>query len=133
MRTRTQLLFCFAVLAALAYPVRAQETEAKAEKTIKSPSPDGQFAFLVTLAPERRTVDLIEKKSEKVLLHVAEAEEEEASRFGWSVLWAPDSKRFALMTKTEHPFQEVSVYFRSGDSFRKIKLPMCLWGRIYIF
>src|SRR5947209_14997661 len=41
----------------------------------------------------------------------------------WHALWAPDSKRFALMTRVGHPVQGLDVYFRSGETFRKIELP----------
>jgi hypothetical protein len=43
----------------------------------------------------------------------------------WNVLWAPDSNGFALTTKVVgHPRLEVSVvYFRNGETFRKIELP----------
>ena len=106
------------LLATFAYPISAQETEGTAENEITSPSPDGQFAFLEA-APEvdDRSVDLIEKKSGKVLLRVVDE-----SR-GWSVLWAPDSKRFAIMLRLGHPVQEIAVYFRDGDTFREIELP----------
>jgi len=99
--------------APLPSPYSAEEAE--------SPSPDGRFAFITTDKAGNRGFDLIEKDSGKVLLRVSE--EEQSS---WSVLWAPDSKRFALMTRTghgSHAFQEVSVYFRSGDTFREIELP----------
>ena len=39
------------------------------------------------------------------------------------MLWAPDSQRFALMTRLGHPIQGVDVYSRSGETFRKIELP----------
>ncbi len=39
------------------------------------------------------------------------------------MFWAPDSTRFALMTRLGHPIQGVDVYFRSGEAFQKIDLP----------
>ena len=106
------------ILAALAYPICAQETEGETEKTIESPSPDGRFAFLKTITPKRKTLDLIEKKSGKVLLRVAESEEDFGNRLSTEVLWAPDSKRFALTYSVVRLGSEVSVYFRTGDTFR---------------
>jgi len=43
----------------------------------------------------------------------------------WNVLWAPDSNGFALRTKVVgHPrLEDTYVYFRSGETFRKIELP----------
>jgi hypothetical protein len=108
----------------LAYPLQAQESEAKTETEIKLPSPDGKFAFLQTIGPEKRTVDLIEKNSEKVLLRIAESDEDHPDRLRWKILWAPDSKRFALSYSTiQKRTSEVCVYFREGDAFRKIELP----------
>jgi hypothetical protein len=65
-------------------------------------------------------MDLIDKKSEKKLQRIAE---EDMPGAYWHVLWAPDSNRFALMTRVGHPIQGVDVYFRSGETFRKIDLP----------
>ena len=107
-----------AFLFGLASPLFGQGTE----KTTESPSPDGEFAFLDTSAPEQRTLDLIEKKSEKVLLRLAESEEGR-NRLVWKVLWTPDSKRFALRYSVIRQTGEVAVYFRTGDTFREVKLP----------
>lgn len=49
--------------------------------------------------------------------------EDDSTQTYWHVLWAPDSKRFALMTRLGHPHQGVDVYFRSGETFRQIELP----------
>src|SRR5262249_3850132 len=72
-------------------PYSAEEAE--------SPSPDGRFAFIMTETPDRRAFDLIEKDSGKVLLRVAQSEED-SDRLGTSVLWSPDSQRFALSYST---------------------------------
>ena len=40
-----------------------------------------------------------------------------------SVLWSPDSTRFALMTRMGHPNQEIAVYFQRGDKFEEVKMP----------
>jgi hypothetical protein len=49
--------------------------------------------------------------------------EEDSSQAYWHPLWAPDSNRFALMTRLGHPIQTVDVYFRNSETFRKIELP----------
>jgi sugar lactone lactonase YvrE len=85
----------------------------------KFPSPDGKFAFLTNYEGVR-TIDLIDKKSGKKLERIAE---EDSYYAYWNVLWAPDSKRFALMTRLGHPLQAVDVYFRNGEIFQKIDLP----------
>ena len=43
---------------------------------IESPSPDGRFAFVTTEKPDQRAFNLIEKESGKVLLRVAQSEED---------------------------------------------------------
>jgi hypothetical protein len=45
------------------------------------------------------------------------------SSVNYRVLWAPDSKRFALMTRMGHPNQDVTVYFQKGDKFQEIGIP----------
>jgi len=90
---------------------------------VESPSPDGRFGFITTKKPDRRAFDLIEKESGKVLLRVAQSEED-SDRLGTSVLWSPDSQRFALSYSTiMKRTSSVAVYFRSGDTFREIELP----------
>src|SRR4029453_9239753 len=66
-------------------------------------------------------IDLIEKKSGKKLQRIDDAE----MPVFWNVLWAPDSNGFALTTKVVgHPrLEDAVVYFRSGETFRKIELP----------
>ncbi|SRR6266496_78535 len=91
------------------------------------PSPDGKFAFLPSYGAEDsfenrpQIIDLIDKKSGKKLQQIDEAD----MPVFWNVLWAPDSNGFALKTKVEgHPrLQGMDVYFRSGETFRKIELP----------
>jgi hypothetical protein len=84
------------------------------------PSPDGKFAFLTSYGEELHTIDLINKKSGKKLQRIGEEDSRQAY---WHLLWGPDSKRFALMTRLGHPIQGVDVYFRNGEDFRKIELP----------
>jgi hypothetical protein len=89
-------------------------------------SPDGKYAFLTSetekdsFENQVQMIDLIDKKSGKTLQRVDEAD----MRVFWNVHWAPDSSAFALKTKLVwHPSQQgVEVYFRSGETFRKIEL-----------
>jgi hypothetical protein len=96
------------------------------EKSVDSPSPDGKFAFLAIHQPDQepqKTYEMIEKNSGKVLLRVAESDEGK-DRLGAEVLWSADSKRFALCATYNHFGEELSVYLRKGDAFRKIKLSL---------
>jgi len=118
------------LLAALSTSIRSQQptappsasvAEQNEEETSDTPaSPDGKFSFVVDYESDVRTIDLIDKASKKVLQRLGE---EEISSTYWRVLWADDSSRFALMTRIGHPNQGVDVYFRSGEKFRKVKLP----------
>jgi hypothetical protein len=125
-----RLLLCFVGLAAFAATVRAQQPVASpsasageqgdTNKNIAWPSPDGKFAFLTSYGEDLRTIDLIDKKSGKNLQRIGE---EDSSQAYWHLLWAPDSNRFALMTRLGHPIQAMDVYVRSGSAFRKFELP----------
>ncbi len=130
MQTVVRLLLCFVSLAACSATVSAQEpaaspsasagAESDTNEGIDWPSPDGKFAFLTSYSEDLHTIDLIDKQSGKQLQRIGE---EDSSQASWHVLWAPDSQRFALMTRLGHPIQGVDVYFRSGETFRKIELP----------
>jgi hypothetical protein len=111
------LLLC---VVASACQTQAQETVAETPDDIKFPSPDGRFGFLGTFnaVADRTAVDLVERQTRKALLRV-----EEENRYGWHILWSADSKRFAEMAKSGHFLQDITVYFASEDSFRKVKLP----------
>jgi hypothetical protein len=98
----------------------ASEAENENENPDCPPSPDGKFAFVTNYDSDVHTIDLIDKRSGKNLQRIAEEDSEQAY---WHVLWAPDSNRFALMTRLGHPIQGVDVYFRSGETFRTIELP----------
>ena len=98
----------------------ASDTKDETTKEISYPSPDGKFSFLIGRGEYEHTIDLIDKGTEKVLQHIAD---DDMSSVSYKVLWAPDSKRFALMTRAGHPNQDVSVYFLQGDNFHKIKIP----------
>ena len=115
-----RLLLCFVNLAAFAATVCAQGPVASPNENIDWPSPDGKFAFLTSYGEDLHVIDLIDKKAGKKLQRISE---EDSSQAYWHLLWAPDSKRFALMTRLGHPVQGVDVYFRRGETFQKIELP----------
>jgi hypothetical protein len=119
------------ILATIVYTVGAEEPtvspapavsdmEDNTTKEVDFPSPNEKFAFLIGRGEYEQTIDLIDKKTEKVLQHIDDAD---MSSVSYSVLWAPDSKRFALMTRVGHPNQDVQVYFLKGDKFQEIKIP----------
>lgn len=127
MRIVIRLVLCLLCLVASAATVYAQQsvtppgasaTEPKGN--IDWPSPDGKFAFRTVMAEYLHTIDLIDRPSEKKLQRIGE---EDSSQASWYAVWAPDSSRFALMTRLGHPIQGLDVYFRNGDTFRKIDLP----------
>ena len=105
----------------------ADEVTDRTEQCDCPSSPDGKFAFVLSFgekdAFENRLqiLDLIEKESGKKLQRIDDAE----MPVLWNVLWAPDSNGFALRTKVVgHPrLEDTYVYFRSGETFRKIELP----------
>lgn len=98
---------------------QATEPNSQPEKSVGGISPNKQFAFLETYnSDDSRNLDLIEQKTGKILARVSDEEK------GWHVLWSPDSRRFALMTRLGHPIQVLDVYVRHGDDFRRIKLPV---------
>ena len=119
------------ILATIGWPIRAQEatpspapsTSSNEEDTteqINFASPNGKFAFLLGGDEYEHTIDLIDKKTEKVVQHI---DDQDMSSASYSVIWAPDSKRFALMTRMGHPNEYVTLYFQKGDKFREIKIP----------
>ena len=76
-----RLLLCLASLAAFAATVCAQEPIASpsaspgdTNENIDWPSPDGKFAFLTAYGEDLHTIDLIDKKSEKKLQRIDEAD-----------------------------------------------------------
>ena len=120
----------FACLGTILFSISAQEAspslsraeEDNANKKCDCPlSPDGKLAFLTSDSENSYIIDLIDKKSGKKLQRIDQAD----MPVLWNVLWAPDSNGFALMTKVVgHPrLQGSDVYFRSGETFRKIELP----------
>ena len=94
--------------------------------SVNDPSPDGRFAFLRARQSVegdfQKTCDLIEKASKKVLLRVG-ASDVGSNRFDVSVRWSPDSTRFALFASYNHFGSDLTVYLRTGSTFRQVKLP----------
>jgi len=95
-------------------------TKDDATKEVDFPSPDGKFAFLIGHGDYQQSIDLIDKKTEKVVQHIGD---EDMSSVNYRVLWAPDSKRFALMTRMGHPNQDVTIYFQKADKFQEVGIP----------
>jgi hypothetical protein len=117
-------LLVLAFATAIPCLVCAQNTQDKTEKTIEYPSPDGRFAFLLTRSPEgRRTVELIEKDSGKILNRIVESEEGFGDRVDANVIWTSDSKEFAFSYTRNRRDSEIAVFSRSGVVFHQIKLP----------
>jgi hypothetical protein len=113
------------------HPLCGEETEEEAKKTtIEAPSPDGQFAFRYTgdSESEKQTYDLIDKRTGKVLMSVAESDPDlgPSARFNMEVLWKPNSKAFALTAMVWKRGSYVSVFVRNGSTFREVKLPELL-------
>src|SRR5215471_4102407 len=118
-------LIVLSILVTSSHPLCGEETEEGRKKTIEAPSPDGQFAFRYTgeSESEKQTYDLIDKKSGKVLMSVAESDPDlgPSARFNMEgVLWRPDSKAFAVTAMLWKRGSSVSVFVRDGSAFREI-------------
>src|SRR5215471_1566728 len=121
-------LLILSVVVTYSHPLCGQESEEGTEKTIESPSPDGQFAFRYTgeSESENQTYDLIDKRSGKVLKSVAKSDPDlgPSARFHIEgVLWRPDSKAFAVTAMLWKRGSSVSVFVQDGSAFRGIELP----------
>jgi hypothetical protein len=123
-------LIVLSILVTCSYRVYGEEAEEETKKAIEAPSPDGQFAFRYTgeSDSEKQTYDLIDKRSGKVLMSVAESDPDlgPSARFNMEVLWRPDSKTFALTAMLWKRGSNVEVYVRNGSVFRHIELPELL-------
>ncbi len=75
---------------------------------------------LIGHGENEQTIDQIDKRTEKVLQHIAD---NDMSSANYRVLWAPDSKPFALMTRARYPNQDVTAYFLEGVKFKEVKIP----------
>ena len=95
-------------------------TEDDEIKKVDFASPNEKFAFLIGHGDDGQTIDLVDKKTEKVLQHIDDLN---MGSVTYRVLWAPDSKRFALMTRAGHPNQDVMVFLQNGKKFQKTKIP----------
>lgn len=96
-----------------------EDEDEDASKQVGNVSPDGRYAFLIQRKDEL-SIDLVDAKTEKVLQHIDEGV---FTATNYRVLWAPDSKGFALMTRAGHPNQGVSVYFLRGARFKEARIP----------
>ncbi len=111
-----RVLLCFLSLAAFTAAVYAQQPAASLSENIDWPSPDGKFAFRTSYGEDLHTIDLIDKKSGKKLKRIDELDYGNAT---WHVLWAPNSNRFALMTRVAHPMQGVTSISEAATRFVK--------------
>jgi hypothetical protein len=115
------------LLVTCSHLICGEETEEGTKKTTEASSPDGQFAFRYTEESdsEKKTYDLIDNASGKVLMSVAESDPDlgPSARFNMEVLWRPDSKAFALTATLWKRGSYVAVYVRQGSTFHEIKLP----------
>lgn len=131
-------LVVLSIVVTCCFAVSGQETEEQPKQRIEAPSPDGQFAFRYakgSVAETKttdeesesptETYDLIEKKSGKVLMRIAESDPDPApsSRFNMEVLWRPDSRAFAVTETLWKRGSNVEVYMRNGATFRHIEIP----------
>lgn len=96
------------------------DTEDATAKEVQYASPDEKLGFLIDSGEAEHSIDLIDNKTRKILQHI---DDSEIGSVSYSVLWAPDSKRFVLMTRAGHPNQDVRVYFLKGNKFQEIKIP----------
>ena len=89
-------------------------------------SPDGRYSIRKTFTDpldlsESKVshAELIEKATGQVLCDLTDADIGVGSQREGSVLWSPDSKRFAYVSSSQ-----TTVYQSSGKSFTKINLPL---------
>ena len=96
------------------------DTEDDTTKEVKFPSPDGKFALLIGHGEDQQNIDLIEKKTEKVLQRIADDEMplsklQRSLGTGFETIRAHD--------ESGHPNQGVSVYLLKGDKFQETNIP----------
>jgi hypothetical protein len=124
-------LLALFLLVTFCHPVLGTDAEdSGAEKKVEAPSPDGRFAFRYEgeSDDERKAYVLIDRKSGRVIKRVAESDADlgPSARFEMSVLWKPDSERFALTATFWKRGSTVLVFAREGDTFREVKVPELL-------
>ncbi len=100
---------------------KAEVADEEEKIEVKSPSPDGRYAFLSKWSPDGQSLELIEKKSRKVLILAAESEEG-SNRLSTQVLWAPNSQRVALMVSTARRSAGIAIFERKGDTFTEVEV-----------
>lgn len=107
--------------------IHAQEAEQEEKHELESPSPDGKFAFRYTgdSDDEKQTYDLVNQKTGKKVMSVAESNKEigPSARFTITPLWRPDSKAFALTAFLWKRGTTLFVFVQDGAKFRKVTLP----------
>jgi hypothetical protein len=115
-------------LAALSGVLTGQDQADKPTKEVMDVSPDEKYAFLYTESLEFKSYDLIDQKSGKVLMRVADSDMAEGpGRFDIdSLLWKPDSKAFALTVWLEHRSSSVFFFEKDDKGFHKLKMPELL-------
>ena len=86
------------------------------------PSPDGQYAFREFFDQARIALDLVEKSSGKPICHVLDSSDN-GPRLQGDVLWAPDSRSFALSSSEARLSWSVGVFVRKDGAFREVELP----------
>ena len=118
-RTRPAVAPFIAVFLFVAAPGVLAAAKNDVKENVDWRSPDGKLAFRTSYGEDQRSIDLIDGKSSKKLQRI---DETDMGQTYWDVLWAPDSKRFALMTRVGHPVQGVDVFFQRGGAFQKIDL-----------
>jgi hypothetical protein len=93
-------------------------------------SPDGRYSIRKTFTnpltdSKVSHAELIEKATGQVLCDLTNADiGTGGAREGSSVLWSPDSKRFAYVASSPQRTAQTTVYQSSGKSFTKINLPL---------
>jgi uncharacterized delta-60 repeat protein len=94
-------------------------------------SPDGRYAIRKTITNPLDPTDskvnhaeLIEKATGQVLCDLTDADIGVGAAREGSVLWSPDSKRFAYVPSSPQGTAQTTVYQSSGKSFTKINLPL---------
>lgn len=120
--TRLPILIAWSMLA-ISPALRAEDADSSStEKETVSPSPNGRYAFVENFSPDQRTVDLVTAPGGRKLREVASSGDQ-GNRLSTSILWAPDSRRFAISIATDRLSAEVVVYRRDKGRFVVIALP----------
>jgi hypothetical protein len=93
-------------------------------------SPDGRYAIRKTftnpldLTDSKGHAELIEKATGQTVCDLTNADIGAGGDREGSVLWSPDSTRFAYVASSPQGTAQTTVYQSSGKSFTKINLPL---------